>query len=737
VNLGFGLPAMLGGAALVSVPILIHLLNRRRFVVQPFAAMRFLIEAFAERRKRLRMESLLLLVLRCLVVLLAVLAMSQPFVPEDSPLALVAGGRRELVAIVDRSGSMGRLAGPGTTLDDRVLGTLRRRIGKLSDERGDAVTLITLGSGPSLPAAIGATPSMVVAALERDLPPPGGVADLVAAARLVRDRVRPARPGRLDVVLYTDMQRLSWAAAGASLGPLFAAVFEQGGGSLRVVPVARDLPAPVNFGVLALDSQQPLLLAGEPLTFTAVVRNWSEAPRNGLELRFHVDDVQRLVQRVDLPALGSATATLRQRMDAPGPHHVSVSLEPDELPFDDARTLAFAASERLMVLLVDGAPGGADPLSGAAGYLRLALDPAGEARRFDPVVWDVGRFEREAADVGSFDAVVLANVGALSEAAVVSLRRAIEGGLPLLVFAGDGLDTSFYNEVLPRLGLPLPATVGDVAGDPGGRTGEDYVTLALPEGEPGPLALFADPRLSVLLQVPVFAWRTLAPRAESRVLANFVNASGRTEPAIVEGHVGRGRVLVFGTAADASWSLLPRNPALWLPLVHELVSALVAADPAQINVPVGQAPTLVVDGLPLSAELTWPGKAVTTIELPPSEAAGRDGTRRSLLKLDGTPLDEPGAYLLTVSTSAGREGGQAFALAALPDAREGDLSMVDERALAEALAGVEYTVGAELDDLDELAGRPGDGSLAQALLWVLLALALGEATLARLLGRAR
>jgi hypothetical protein len=46
-------------------------------------------------------------------------------------------------------------------------------------------------------------------------------------------------------------------------------------------------------------------------------------------------------------------------------------------------------------------------------------------------------------------------------------------------------------------------------------------------------------------------------------------------------------------------------------------------------------------------------------------------------------------------------------------------------------------VGAELDDLDELAGRPGDGSLAQALLWVLLALALGEATLARLLGRAR
>jgi hypothetical protein len=737
VNLSFGLPAMLGGAALVAVPILIHLLNRRRFVIQPFAAMRFLAEAFAERRRRLRMESLLLLLLRCLVVLLAVLAMSLPFVPEDSPLALVAGGRRELVAIVDRSGSMGRQVAPGTTLDDRVLAALRRRIGRLSDERGDGVTLVTMGSGPSLPAAIGATPSMALAALDRELPPPGGVADLVAAARLLRDRVRPARPGRLDVVLYTDMQRLSWAAAGNSLGALFAAVFEAGGGSLRIVPVARDLPAAANFGVLELECQQPLLLTAEPLSFTAVVRNWSDVPRNALELRFHLDDVQRSVQRLDLAPGGTATATLRLRIDAPGAHHLAVALEADELPFDDARTLAFMARERLSVLLVDGTPGGADTLSGATGYLALALDPVGEARRFEPTVWDVGRFESEAAGVSAFDAVVLANVGALSQAAVGSLRRAVEGGLPLLVFVGDNLDTSFYNDSLVRMGLPLPAAIGPVSGDPGGRGGEDYVTLALPETEPGPLALFADPRLSVLLQVPVFAWRPLEPLPESRVLATFAGPAGTTEPAIVEGRAGRGRIVVVGTAADASWSLLPRNPALWLPLVHELLSTLVAPDPAETNVPIGHAPTLVVEGLPLSAELTRPGKSVTTIELPPSESLGPDATGRSLLKLDGTPLDEPGAYLLSVSTAAGREAGQVYALAALPDAREGDLSTVDERVLADALAGVEHEVGAELDDVDELAARPGDGSLAHALLWALLVLAAGEAALARLMGRAR
>jgi hypothetical protein len=734
MNLGFGLPVMLWGAALIGVPLLIHLLNRRRYVVQPFAAMRFLQEAFAQRRRRLRLESLLLLLLRCLLVLAAALAMSLPFVPEDSPLAVMAGGRRELVVMLDRSGSMGRLVGPGMTLDDRVLSALRRRLARLSDERGDAVTLITMGSGPALPAAIGATPTMALAVLDRDLPPPGGVADLVGATRLLRDRVRPARPGRLDVVLFTDKQRSGWVEAGSSLGQLFTEVFEDGGGTLRIVPAAADLPPAVNFGVVTLEASEPLLLVGEPLTFTAVVRNWSDTARNGLEVRFHLDDVQRSVQRIDLPPWGQATASVRLRVDRAGPHHLTASLEGDELPFDDARTLAFEARERLSVLLVDGTPGGIDPRSGATGYLRLAMQPEAMEARFEPSVWDTGRLEQSLADLDDFDALVLANVGALSSAAVEALTAVVRAGTPLLVFMGESVDERFYSDELAEL---LPAAVGPVSGDPGGRGGEDYVTLSLPEPPPAALSLFSDPRLAVLLQVPVFAWRPLAPRPESRVLASFVNALGETEPAIVEGRPGRGRVLVVGTAADTSWSLLPRNPALWVPLVHELLAALVAVDPAESNVPVGQVPAVVVDGLPLSARLTRPSQAVTTLERPDAESLGESAAGKALLRLDSTPLDEPGAYLLDVFTTEDAQVGQTLALAALPDAREGDLVPVDDATLADALAGVDFVEGAELENAEEAASRPGDGSLATALLWALLALAVAEAAVARWLGSAR
>ncbi len=730
---------MLWGAALVAAPILIHLLNRRRYVVVPFAAMRFLLAAFSQRRRRMRMENLLLLVLRCLLVLLAALAMALPFVPEDSPLAALSAGRRELVLVVDRSGSMGRLVAPGLSADDRVLETLRRRLGALSDERGDAVTLICMGAGDPLPAPIGATPSMALSALD-GLPPPSGVADLLAAARLLSDRVRPARPGRLDVVILSDLQRLSWADVGSALGASFARTFEQGGGTLRVEPVGGDGRSPLNVGVQSLAVLEPLPRAGEPLVFSAVVRNWSETEPAEVEARFEVDGLRVDTQRLSLAPLGTQAVETRQRLDAPGGHHVAFALQPDDLPLDDARTLALQAHGQPRVLLVDGAPGGADPLSWSSGYLSLALDPQqpGVAARFEPVTLDVARLEGSAAQLADFDAVVLSDVGALTDEQAGALAQAVAAGTPLLMFLGPSVEPQLWAARLQPKGL-LPMAIGPLRGDPSGSSGEDYVTLALSEPPPPALALFADPRLAVLLQAPVFAWRELVPlpapaggepAVEPRVLASFVDALGHSTPALVENRLGRGRVLLFATSAGMDWSLLPRQPALWVPLVHELLTALLADDPSERNVPVGQQPALLVDGWPQSAQLAFPSGAVVPVERPEGERLGT----RTRLDLP-VPLDEPGAYRLELSLA---DGGKAtLALAAQPDAREGDLRSVDQSVLDEVLTGVPYVLGAELQDdgRDRRAG--GDGSLSAALLWALLACALAESLLARWLGAPR
>src|SRR3989441_11908988 len=68
---------LIAGSALVSLPILIHLINRMRFKRIRWAAMEFLLRSQKRNRRRLVIEQLILLALRCLLVLLAVLLVAR------------------------------------------------------------------------------------------------------------------------------------------------------------------------------------------------------------------------------------------------------------------------------------------------------------------------------------------------------------------------------------------------------------------------------------------------------------------------------------------------------------------------------------------------------------------------------------------------------------------------------------------------------------------------------------
>src|SRR5262249_53239244 len=64
------------GAGAISIPIIIHLLNRRRYKIVVWAAMRFLLNAQKQNSRRLRIEQILLLAVRCMLVALLVFAMA-------------------------------------------------------------------------------------------------------------------------------------------------------------------------------------------------------------------------------------------------------------------------------------------------------------------------------------------------------------------------------------------------------------------------------------------------------------------------------------------------------------------------------------------------------------------------------------------------------------------------------------------------------------------------------------
>src|SRR5215210_6923019 len=76
------------GILTMAIPIIIHILNRRRFKTVTWAAMEFLLRAMRKNRRRLRFEQWVLLATRCLVVFLLGMALARPLACERASLAM-------------------------------------------------------------------------------------------------------------------------------------------------------------------------------------------------------------------------------------------------------------------------------------------------------------------------------------------------------------------------------------------------------------------------------------------------------------------------------------------------------------------------------------------------------------------------------------------------------------------------------------------------------------------------
>src|ERR1700730_17049558 len=119
--------AVAAGAA--SLPIIIHLLNRKRFRIVVWAAMKFLLAAQKQNTRRMRLEQLILLAVRTLLILLVVLAMASVmpwaekvwgyFWPEGKGFISVRTGRTYKIIVLDASLSMNQMA-QGKTAFERA-----------------------------------------------------------------------------------------------------------------------------------------------------------------------------------------------------------------------------------------------------------------------------------------------------------------------------------------------------------------------------------------------------------------------------------------------------------------------------------------------------------------------------------------------------------------------------------------------------------------------------------------
>ena len=561
---------MLIGAAVASAPIIIHLLNRRRFRIENWAAMEFLLASNRRNFRRVRLQEIILLIIRTLVLLLVAAALARPLL---AGIASVVGmSQRYVVLIVDNSFSMGYESGNERPHDssvkfaERILDTLGK---------GDVVSLITV-SDRARPVIREASVDVEIVRSEvRSIQLSQGSTNLAGAFRLALDLLENSKVAQKEVYLVTDCRRAGWRISEGE-GDELAGVLRDISGVAGVILVDVGSDSRENVAVTDLESVDRIIGKGKTdTTFVAEIRNLGEADRQAVEVSFFVDGFRQGGRTVAVPADGAANVSFTYTFHDAVAHSLSVQLKQDRLAPDDARYLAVDVIEAAKVLLVDGELS-SDLYRSGTGYLQTALHPRSDdafrsSTIYQPVI--IQPAELTGQEFGQYEFVVLAGVPRVDAGVAAELEAYVADGGSVIVFLGDKVNEDNYNQALYHDGAGLlPARLAGVRGDP---KKEKFISLAVPPDSTHPLLKeFRRQRAAYLntLQFYQYALLEVPERDDTVVVCAFDNGNA----ALVEKKIGKGTVLLSASTANDTWTDLPRRPG-FLFLVQEM-AAYVARD---------------------------------------------------------------------------------------------------------------------------------------------------------------
>ncbi|HKA07260.1 MAG TPA: BatA domain-containing protein, partial [Gemmataceae bacterium] len=398
--------AVAGGAA--AVPIIIHLLNRKRYVVINWAAMRFLLAAQKKNVRRLKLEQWILLAVRTLLILLIVLAMAavmpwfepvwQRLFPGDA-LATPTQGRTHRIIVIDGSFTMATRRADDLTRFDAAKAQAKAILEKSNP--GDGYSLILLGSPAQVIVAGPADDRDKVAREVDDLKLSHGSADVAGGLHAIAELTgKPlGKYARREVYLVSDLRRSAWPlptgvarsaeGAGPSSGTGEAWGRILAGAHVIAIDVAgADVD---NIAVTSLSLGEPLALVHTDLALTATIHNHARQAREKLPVSLFVGRagdraaLAELGQKlVEVPANASVTVTFpldkQNRFHDPGQYVLQVRAGEDALRLDDTRSLVVAVRDTIPVMVVNG-KASSDPLDQASGFLTRALNPFPEGER--------------------------------------------------------------------------------------------------------------------------------------------------------------------------------------------------------------------------------------------------------------------------------------------------------------------------------------------------------------------
>jgi len=631
--MSFLTPLFLVGLAGLAIPVILHLIQKERKNVVHFPSLMFLRRIPYQSVQRRRIRHWLLLFMRLAALALIVLAFARPFL-RRTEIAVGSSGAREVVVLLDRSYSMG-YGGKWA----QAMAAAQSTINGLS--ASDRASIVLFASNPEVALRSAADRGRLQAAIA-GLQPGAGATRYGPALKLAGSILSESALPRREAVLISDFQRGGWQGSegvrlpdGAVLTPI--AITDSGKTNLAI--------APVTLQHTEFQDQQRV-------TVTTGAVNHTDLAAANVDVTLEIGGRAIQTRRLTVAAKGSASTTFDPVTVAERNIRGTVRLADDALTRDNAFHFVVSPEDPLRAII--GERSGAQRTTSL--YLARAV-AVSEAPRIDAKVRPADSLSNE--DLASA-AVVILNDAPIAQTTAERLQRFVERGGGVFLALGERASWPSSSEILP--GVPGPAV--DRSRGAAARLGAiEYGHLLF--------EVFRGPRTGDFASARFYGYRSVTPAAPQisvQTLARFDDG----EPALLERRIGNGRVLMWTSTLDTSWTDLALKP-VFVPFVHRVVRYLGAYREPKPWRTVGD----VVDpGLQAPAR----GSDVSRVALTPAgERISLDGDGPEVLE-----LSEQGFYEFRAQ---GRDSEPPVVVASNVNLAESDLASLDPHEIVAAAMG--------------------------------------------------
>jgi len=550
-------PLLLLGILGASIPIIIHLINKKKAISHKFAAIDFILETNKRIYVKFKLRQLILLILRASMLVFLAMALAKPFIKGFGGGAAEKNIPTSNIIIIDDSYSM-QYSDRHESFFVSTKTAAKKIIDTLTKDDDAAVITCSSISSQVLPELDYDKKHLLnyIEQLQSSFTTTHIAPALDAAVEILTTAKSPVK----RIFLLTDLTRNGWDPNWFKSGH---ERLQRHVSRIHIVDMSEG-KALKNIAITQVEPQLALIERNAEGPIKVTVSNFSPTRAKDLLAQMFIDGEKVTQGFFNIEAHTSETKEFFFNIEKGKDHLGWVEISGDNLNVDNKRYFTINKSHKLDTLLIDGDPK-TNIYESETFYLEKALNPGREhASPIKPVICAIHEINN--ITFTNFDIVFLCNVETLPSEKIRELEKFVKEGGSVIVTLGNKVDADYYNNSFNTL-LPHRLHTTRTFSSTSPLSEEQPLHLKAAEPIHPVIRVLSETQMNTLSLVKFYRifYVDPTPQENSKTMLSFSDDT----PALIERQVERGKAVLLTSSIDRDWTDLPVKP-FFLPLMQQL-----------------------------------------------------------------------------------------------------------------------------------------------------------------------